>query len=408
MKKAYPREISNGNSTVKIYRVAHSRTASGFLYRLTWYDGPVRREKNFADEDSAVTEARVKVGQLAKGLVGGAQMSQEDRATLQAARDIAGKVPLVAALQEWAKVREITQGQAIAAAEAWALRNVAQHERLTVSEVVDLFLAAKTKDKIATVKNHNHIFVDMKSAFGAMRLDEVSVIQIGAWLGKWEHPGTFNTFRKHTVALWRWAQRQNYLPRNLKTEAEQIQARREPPKEIGIITAEIFGDLLGHFQKKHPEYVPALALAGFCGLRRSEVHAQTWADVKLDRGFVWVTKAKEGTPSRRLVPLCPAAVAWLELTKDRTDFICGNLAIDRIRNIAKDATDKDGMPLFGELPDNCFRHSFISHRIAATGNVAETALEAGNSPDVIFKHYRRVVEKPEGLRWFEIKPPAKS
>src|SRR5690606_38407190 len=100
--------------------------------------------------------------------------------------------------------------------------------------------------------------------------------------------------------------------------------------------------------------------------------------------------------SRRLVPLCPAAVKWLMLCEDRTDFVCANMAIDRIRDIARVA--------YFELPDNCFRHAFITHRVAETGNVAEVALEAGNSPDIIFKHYRERVTKEEGKAWFKILP----
>jgi hypothetical protein len=57
-----------------------------------------------------------------------------------------------------------------------------------------------------------------------------------------------------------------------------------------------------------------------------------------------------------------------------------------------------------ELPQNCFRHSFISHRVAQTGNVAETALEAGNSPRVIFQHYRELFTKEEGEAWFTLVP----
>jgi hypothetical protein len=76
--------------------------------------------------------------------------------------------------------------------------------------------------------------------------------------------------------------------------------------------------------------------------------------------------------------------------------VCDNLAVDRIRDISRVA----GF----DLPDNCFRHSFISHRCASSGNVAETALEAGNSPTIIFQHYRELFTKDEGERWFNIRP----
>lgn len=366
------------------------------MYRMTWYAGSVRKEKSFADESEALSEARLKASQLAAGRVEGASMSTGDRDELQAARAIAGPVPLLAALEEWAKARTIAEGHLIAACEFWAARNVSKHERLNVSEVVKRFLAAKAKANVQTEKNHGHIFVEVIEAFGAQKIDTVGAPQIAAWLAKWEHPSTRNTFRKHAVGLWRWAQKMGYLPRELKTEAEQTDPVKEKPLKIGTITPDTFSRLLKLFRAKHPEYLPALVLAGFCGLRRSEVHGQIWADVHLDRKILRVTAAKQGTPSNRVVPLCPAALAWLRLTEDRADLICGNLAMDRIRDIGRDA----GF----ELPENCFRHSWISCRVAQTGDVAGTALEAGNSPAIIFKHYREVLAKAEGEAWFELRP----
>ncbi len=37
-------------------------------------------------------------------------------------------------------------------------------------------------------------------------------------------------------------------------------------------------------------------------------------------------------------------------------------------------------------PQNVLRHSFISYRLAQVKNVQQVALEAGNSPAIIFKH----------------------
>jgi integrase len=137
------------------------------------------------------------------------------------------------------------------------------------------------------------------------------------------------------------------------------------------------------------------------------VHEQQWADINLERGFVRVSKAKRNTPARRLVALSPAAIEWLIKCKARTGPLCSNLAIDRIRGIARKATDAAGKKKFPAIPDNAFRHSFISHRCAASGNVAETALEAGNSPNVIFRHYRELFTKEEGQAWFETGPLGK-
>jgi integrase len=403
--KKWPKMVTHGNATVRVYRNAHPGTKTGFIFVLAWKgcDGRRQREK-FADEADAIREAQTKAFTLSQGNIDGADVTRGDRDELQAARAIAGKTPLLAALNEWAKVRDITQGQPIAAAEAWAVRNVAKHERVKVGEVVGHFLKAKTGAGVQTVKNHNHIFEDIKTEFGETFMDTVSAIQLGAFLSKREHPSTRNTFRKHMVGLWRWAQKQGYLPREFKTEAEQTDRATEGPQEIGIISAATFRALLVHFRAKHPEYLAPLVLAGFCGLRRSEIHAQTWEDIELARKHVRVTKAKRGTPSRRLVPLCDSAVLWLLLCKDRKGHVSSNLAIDRIRDIARTTTNKDGTTKFPLLPENAFRHSFITHRVAQLSNVAEVALEAGNSSTIIFKHYRELVTKDEGAEWFAITP----
>ena len=55
---------------------------------------------------------------------------------------------------------------------------------------------------------------------------------------------------------------------------------------------------------------------------------------------------------------------------------------------------------------NALRHSFISYRVADTQNVNQTALECGNSPSIIFKHYRELVRPAEAKKWFGIAPEA--
>ena len=53
---------------------------------------------------------------------------------------------------------------------------------------------------------------------------------------------------------------------------------------------------------------------------------------------------------------------------------------------------------------NALRHSFISYRVADIQNVAQVALEAGNSPQMIFQHYRELVRPAEAKAWFTIEP----
>lgn len=53
---------------------------------------------------------------------------------------------------------------------------------------------------------------------------------------------------------------------------------------------------------------------------------------------------------------------------------------------------------------NALRHSFISYRLAEIQAAAQVALEAGNSPQIIFQHYRELVRPKDAKSWFSITP----
>ena len=55
-------------------------------------------------------------------------------------------------------------------------------------------------------------------------------------------------------------------------------------------------------------------------------------------------------------------------------------------------------------PRNVLRHSFISYRIAIVKSADQVALEAGNSPSIIFKNYRELTTEDEAHKWFAILP----
>ena len=52
--------------------------------------------------------------------------------------------------------------------------------------------------------------------------------------------------------------------------------------------------------------------------------------------------------------------------------------------------------------NNGLRHSYISYRLAAVQNTAQVALEAGNSPQMIFQHYRELVRPADAEKWFAV------
>jgi hypothetical protein len=102
------------------------------------------------------------------------------------------------------------------------------------------------------------------------------------------------------------------------------------------------------------------------------------------------------TASRRVVPISGNLAAWLEPIKRTGKVVSSkNLHVD-VPALAR--------ALKIDWPRNVLRHSFISYRIAIVQSADQVALEAGNSPSIIFKHYRELTTPEVAEKWFGIMP----
>jgi len=77
-----------------------------------------------------------------------------------------------------------------------------------------------------------------------------------------------------------------------------------------------------------------------------------------------------------------------------------NMAEPLSRFVAKKSIAATGF----KWKHNALRHSFINYRVADIRDVPCVALEAGNSPVMIFRHYRELVTAEVATAWFSIAP----
>ena len=137
----------------------------------------------------------------------------------------------------------------------------------------------------------------------------------------------------------------------------------------------------------------------FAGSRTAEVCRLDWSEVNLDKELIEIKKGKAKTRSRRLVPITPNLALFLKDVAQSSGLVWPNsepFLFDLMRDAGKDSGVK--------WKHNALRHSFISYRVAKIKNVNEVAMEAGNSPDMIFKHYRELVTEKEADAWFGVTP----
>jgi hypothetical protein len=123
--------------------------------------------------------------------------------------------------------------------------------------------------------------------------------------------------------------------------------------------------------------------------------------VDLAGGFITVAADKAKTRQRRLVPILPSLAQWLAPYAGQTGNVWQGTLGD-LEEARGETVKAAGVP----WKHNALRHSFISYRLAEIQNAAQVALEAGNSPTLVFRHYRELVKPEAAKAWFAIAPEA--
>ncbi|MCC5840124.1 MAG: site-specific integrase [Opitutales bacterium] len=393
---AYPIKVKAGSTTANIYKVRKSQTKQGHCFTVSIHYGGRRVTRQFTTIERAKDEARRMVDMVDRGRAATeVHASTADLDELAAARDVAGETGVIAALHEWKRAVTLTGGHLLEAAAAWqSVHPLVQS--VTVTEAVERFLAAKTARGVDVKATYRNCLTVFCRDFGSQPLNSIRAGILQRWMEKFSAPGTHNTYRRNIVALFRWCARQGFLSRNGPTEAELTEAMQETEGDIGLFTPADLERIARLMEQDHPNYLAPLALAAWCGMRRAEVHEQLWRDIDLEAGHLNVTGAKRRTVKNRFISLHPTALSWLRASPREGEAIARNLAMDRIRDIARTA----GIA----TPENGFRHAWISARCALTGDPARVASEAGNSPRQIHRHYRRPMPKEVAEAWFAILP----
>ena len=114
-------------------------------------------------------------------------------------------------------------------------------------------------------------------------------------------------------------------------------------------------------------------------------------------GLIELRAGQAKTGSRRVIPITDTLAAWLE-PLERKGLVVPTVKSDHRADSALAASLKI------EWPRNVLRHSFISYRIAMVKSADQVAMEAGNSPSIIFSHYRELTTEEQANKWFGILP----
>ncbi len=392
-----------GSVGVKLYR-RQRRTPKGetrWIYEVVDHTQGHRRLRSFSDLAKARKDANRIAEQLATGKATAAQMSNAQAASFGRATELLKPTGLSLEVSAAivAKSVEILGSDRIIEAVTYFHQHGADNiTPRTVPEVVAELLAAKKARGMSA-----RYLGDLKASLGRFAkqfqtdIASVSTPDVQHWLdGLKVKPNTARQFRTLLFLMFRFAESHGYIHKggNPVAGVEQISAKSDG--DIAIYTPKEIAELLKAASK---DFRPVVAIGAFAGVRTAEIMRLEWRDVDLAGGYIHIAAGQAKTAQRRLVPITPNLAQWLApYTKQRGHIWKG----DRHEmEFARAATVKGaGVP----WKHNALRHSFCSYRLADIQNAAQVALEAGNSPTMVFKHYRELVKPAAAKAYFGISP----
>lgn len=236
----------------------------------------------------------------------------------------------------------------------------------------------------------------LMAACDGKALAEVGQQDIERWLFRngWA-PATVRNKRIDVRTFFRFCLGRGWLVTNPAAKLERVELPDAPPGILQVDECRAVVAAAG------PVVRPLVVLNLFCGLRPEECVQIVPENVHVERGFVEVTAAVAKSRKRRIVEVSENAKGWLK----GAAFVprSPKWYARQLPGLRREASKLLGRAM--PWPKNCLRHSFASYHLAMHGSAEKTALQMGHrSTEMLFRHYRELVTKEEGEKFWGIKP----
>jgi integrase len=229
--------------------------------------------------------------------------------------------------------------------------------------------------------------------FGDRIVSTISTAEIDHWLTALNlAPVTRNTFRRDLKTLFSFCITRKHCVDN---PVEGTRKAKEVDTGVGILLVDETARLL---EVADDRALPYFAIGAFAGVRPAELQRLHWEDIHWESKLIEVKASKSKTARRRFIKVQPNLEKWLVPYRKKRGPICpaGLRKLElRARLRAK----------IRSWPSNALRHSFASYHLAHFKNANELALEMGHTnSEMVFRHYRELVQPKEAARYWQIKP----
>jgi integrase/recombinase XerD len=286
------------------------------------------------------------------------------------------------------------------------------HSRATTSQVRDAYLEELRRRGAGDyhLRDTEKFLDKFVTRFPGEILD-ITTAEIDEWVSSFPGKARSKNNARNTVAgFFNFAQRKDFLPREMDHAAKFLTFHRDPrpvisSEEEAVATTacqQVYTpDEMSRMLAKAPLDVRVtLELKAFSGIRTEELVRLWWVLINEETGAISITEAVAKL-DRRTISMPDNLRTRLkaypqEMKQERVckEWTLANSLYHAWLRVAKDAEVA--------YKKNAFRNSFISYRLALTKDINSVAFDSGNSPEMIRRYYLDLVTPEAARRWFSL------
>lgn len=263
--------------------------------------------------------------------------------------------------------------------------------------------ANKREDTLRSLKTKVGFLV---SRHGRMNVGDIGVELVRETI---ERPGTGpvtrNGVRRALSSFFSWAKVKTYCAANPCEAIAPVEVDSEDPVILPLSDVCKLLDAAASY--KDGAVLPYTAIALFAAVRPTELSKLTWADIDLEAKTITLGARIAKLRAKRIVEISDNLVEWLAphaLTQ--TPLVGSNWRrdFDTVKRLAGYGGRSDKQSHLKPWTVDVLRHTAISHHFALHQHEGKTAAWAGNSPDMIHKHYKGLVRPSDAAAFWQLSP----
>lgn len=382
----FPYKVHSGSVFVTVYR--EKRKGGYTTYLLRWKQGGEVKKEAKNDLDEALKRAKEVADLIAEG-----RAEMTDITALQ--REI------YADLEKKIQHTGLTLTQVVERfVESWE----PDVSEVTVKKAFESYLAAKAGLGARHQKDIKQRIGALSSVFGDKLVSALREDELRKFIeSRSNEPRTRNNYLSQTKSFLNFCKQEKYIKRKVPHVLDFVKAYRlKGQADDHLMPAGDLARIIEAVTMRDDEEANLITIAclAFAGVRVNEFKRLTWGDLIWENGVpavlnIGANKAK--TLTRRSIPLNESFKAiFTRVQRKETGPLTPYDAPERvIQKIAKRLEIK--------WDQNCLRHTYITHELAYSQDHAKVAYLAGNSPQMIQRHYRGLSkESNDAKAWFGV------